>query len=55
MADTQTVVIQVEPAPVNPENIADISLLFTLFLVAAVIVTCARSLLALFRVDHAKD
>lgn len=52
---TTTVVVQVEPAPPNPEHIADIELLFGLFLVAAVVITCARGLLKLFSVDHAKD
>lgn len=55
MADTQTIVVQVEPAPPDPERIEDISILFGLFLVAAVVITCARALLKLFSVDHAKD
>ncbi|WP_157896718.1 hypothetical protein [Acidovorax carolinensis] len=55
MDSTTTVVVQVEPAPPNPEHIEDISMLFGLFLVAAVVIACARGLLNLFRVDHAKD
>lgn len=55
MADTQTVIVQVEPAPPDPERIADISALFGLFLVAAVVITCLRGLMKLFSVDHAKD
>lgn len=55
MPEIQTVVIQVEPAPPNPENIQDIAILFGLFLVAAVVIGCARALLNIFSVDHAKD
>ena len=32
MADTTTIVVQVEPAPPDPERIEDISVLFGLFL-----------------------
>ena len=55
MPDTQTVIIQVQPAPPDPENLQDISILFGLFLVAAVCITCVRALMNLFSVDHAKD
>ena len=55
MADTQTIVVQVEPAPPNPEHIEDISILFGFFLVAAVVISCARSLKNLFSVDNVKD
>jgi len=53
--NTTTVVVQVEPAPPNPEHIADIEMLFSLFLVAAVVIACARGLQKLFSADHAKD
>jgi hypothetical protein len=55
MSDTQTIIVQVEPAPPDPERIEDISMLFGLFLVAAVVITCARSLMRLFSVDNVKD
>lgn len=55
MADSttpgSTVTVVVEPAPANPEHIADMSALWGLFLVAAVVIFCARRLLDLFRVD----
>ncbi|WP_159912017.1 hypothetical protein [Pantoea sp. 18069] len=55
MAEPTTVIVQVEPAPPDPERIEDISVLFGLFLVAAVVITCARALMKLFSVDTAKD
>ncbi|WP_295856141.1 hypothetical protein [uncultured Xylophilus sp.] len=45
----------VEPAPPDEERISDLGLVFTLFLVAAVAVFCARRLLDLFRVSPHDD
>lgn len=47
-----TVTVVVEPAPVDPDHIADMSAMWSLFLVAAVVIFCARRLLDLFRVDE---
>ena len=46
-----TVTVVVEPAPADPERIGDMSSLWGLFLVAAVVIFCMRRLLDLFRVD----
>lgn len=50
-AEAITVTVLVEPAPADPERIADMQALWGLFLVAAIVVFCARRLLDLFRVD----
>ena len=47
-----TVTVLVEPAPADPERIADMGALWSIFLVAAVVVFCARRLLDLFRVNQ---
>jgi len=51
-SDGSTVTIVVEPAPADPERIADMGALWSLFLVAAVAIFCARRLLDLFRTDQ---
>jgi len=48
------VTVQLAPAPPTSENIADIGLVFSLFLGAAVVVFCARALLDLFRAPDEK-
>lgn len=50
--DGATVTVLVEPAPADPERIADMGALWSLFLVAALAVFCARRLLDLFRTDQ---
>lgn len=55
MADQQSIVVQVTPAPPNDENIASISELTLLFFGAAVVITCARLLLKLFSTDSHND
>lgn len=51
-SDGSTVTIVVEPAPADPERIADMGALWSLFLMAAVAIFCARRLLDLFRTDQ---
>lgn len=53
-AGSCSVTLELAPAPPNPENLADIGLVFTLFLGAAVVVWCARALLDLFRAPDDK-
>lgn len=48
------VTIELAPAPPSTDNVADISLVFGLFLGAAVVVFCARALLDLFRAPDEK-
>jgi hypothetical protein len=48
------VTVQLAPAPPSSDNIADIGLVFSLFLGAAVVVFCARALLDLFRAPDEK-
>lgn len=55
MADQQTIVVQVTPAPPSEENVASISELTLLFFGAAVVITCARLLMKLFSVDSHND
>lgn len=52
MNETQTIVVQVEPAPPSPERVADLLEVFYLFLVALVVVWGAKQLLALFSGDN---
>ena len=52
---TQTIVVQVTPAPPNPETIADLSELALLFLVAGVAIYCMRALIRLFSTDSHND
>ena len=54
-ADGLKVTVQVEPAPPSEEHIADIGVVFLLFLVAVVSVMCARRLLNLFNVSPTED
>lgn len=46
------VTVLIEPAPASEERIVDIGTVFTMFLVAAVIVFCARGLVNLFWKNH---
>jgi hypothetical protein len=46
------VTVMIEPAPASEERLADIGEMFVLFLVAAVIVFCARGLVNLFWKNH---
>ncbi len=50
-----SVSVELKAAPPDPENVADIGMLFGLFLVSAVLVFCARELLNLFRVNPHED
>lgn len=43
-----TVTLQVEPAPPSPERMQDMSELWVLFLVAAVVIYCVRGILKIF-------
>ena len=43
-----SITVELAPAPPSEENMQDIALLFGLFLVAAVIVFCARQFLKFF-------
>ena len=54
-SDGLAVTVSVEPAPANPEHIADLALLWGLFFAAALVVFLARRLLDLFRVNHHED
>lgn len=47
-----TAVLQVVPAPPDPQAQADLLELAGLFFVAALVIFCARRLLDLFRTDH---
>lgn len=49
-----TVTVQLAPAPPTTDNIADIGEVFTLFLVACVVVFCMRELYNLFRGSDAE-
>ncbi len=51
-SDGSTVTIVVEPAPADPERIADMGALWSLFLVAALAIFCMRRLSDLFRFDQ---
>jgi hypothetical protein len=51
--DGTTITVLVEPAPADPEHLADLSALWGLFLVAAVAIYCMRRILDVFRTDHA--
>ncbi|MFD2755177.1 hypothetical protein [Comamonas terrae] len=55
MSDTQTIVVQVTPAPPNPETLADLSDLAMLFFVACAAIFCLRRLLGLFSTDSHRD
>ncbi|MEE9872928.1 MAG: hypothetical protein PBV86_19415 [Delftia lacustris] len=55
MADQQTIVVQVTPAPPSEENVASISELTLLFFGAAVVIWCAKQLLKLFSIDSHND
>ena len=51
----QTIVVQVTPAPPDPETIADLGTLSALFFGAAVVILCARALIKLFSSDSHND
>lgn len=55
MAETQTIVVQVTPAPPDPETLADLSALAMLFFGAAVAIYCMRALIRLFSTDSHND
>jgi hypothetical protein len=48
------VTVQLAPAPPSTDNLADIGLVFSLFLGAVVVVWCARELLNVFRAPDEK-
>lgn len=50
-----SITVHLKPAPPDAQNLADISMLFGLFLVAATVIFCARQLLNLFRVAPNED
>lgn len=55
MAEQQTIVVQVEPAPPNEENVASVAELTLLFFGAAVVIWCMKALLRLFSIDSHND
>lgn len=58
MADNtggQTLTVLVQPAPPDPERLADLGELYILFFCAALAIFCMRQLYNLFRVDHDRD
>jgi hypothetical protein len=55
MSETQTLVVQVTPAPPDSVTLADLSELAMLFFVAAIAITCMRALIRLFSTDSHND
>jgi hypothetical protein len=55
MSETQTIVVQVTPAPPSPETLGDLSALAMLFFGAAVVIFCLRALIGLFSTDSHHD
>ncbi len=49
-----SVTVELAPAPPQSDNIADIGLVFSLFLTACVVVFCAKQLANLFRAPDEK-
>lgn len=55
MAETQTIVVQVKPAPPDSETLADLSELAMLFFVACIAIYCMKALIRLFSTDSHND
>lgn len=55
MSETQTIVVQVTPAPPDPETLADLSALAMVFFVAAIAIYCMKALIRLFSTDSHND
>jgi len=55
MSETQTIVVQVTPAPPSSETLADLSELAMLFFVACIAIYCMKALIRLFSTDSHND
>lgn len=53
--ETLTVVVQVEPAPPDPERMEDLTIAFGLVLAAVIIIWFSRQLLNLFSVNPSNN